>query len=75
MYQRRDEIRRLPRHFKGKCIIQCQKTSCEAKVLDLSAGEGHKANIQQHKRMIEREKIDSFSTGQRPDLNPPFGAS
>lgn len=27
MYQRNDEIRRLPRRFSAKCVTQCQRTT------------------------------------------------
>ena len=60
MYQRNEEIKRLPRHFRAKCVTQCQKSMSEAKVLGLSAGQRPKANNQQDKRMVAKEKMDCF---------------
>ena len=68
MCQRNYEIRRLPRHFKAKCVSQIQKTRFEIKV---STGQLPKAHIQQHRRMVEKEKMECFklaSSESRPDL-------
>ena len=46
MYQRNDEIKRLPGHFRAKSLTQCQKTRLDVKVLGLS--------------VVEMEKIDCF---------------
>lgn len=42
---------RLTRHFRGKCVTQCQKTRFEVKVLGLSAGQW----------MADKEKMDCFN--------------
>ena len=65
MYQRNNEIRRLPRHFRVKGVTQCQKTRFEAKVLGLSAGRQPKAQT------LKRELKSAFARRTPATLKEP----
>ena len=54
----KDEIRRLLSHYRVKCVTQYQRTRFEVKVLGHSTEQQPKANLQQHKRTVEKEKMD-----------------
>lgn len=68
MYQKSDEIWRLPRHFRTKCITQSQKTRLELKVVVLLTGQRPKARSQQHRIMVNNENISWAAVS--PDLKP-----
>ena len=60
MYQRNEEIRRLPQYLSAKCVTRIRKRGFEVKVLGLSEEQQPKANIKQHKRMVGKEKMVDF---------------